>query len=476
MLKMGKHKKKIRNTFKDWDNVTPEDQMRNADEFFNINKNNVESLGDLGISDKVFVDKETGLEAEIVNDIINSFGGSTNEPEFVPATEEVPFYDDKDEAVPESVKRVLDSLNNTITSQTDVVDEEPEEESDVEVIPDAEIEPKEEEDIELDSYFTQVNNEEDDSVNEDLMDGIYESNMETADDEVEDDIPVEDKKEEEPEDEDKFIDVRCFGCTIRSGLGIVKFDDGIAPFTLNEHVAMLEDLTRNSDSSLINDDIIELFKKALIINRYPAAIYTKEEFISSNILPRGKFVQGECEHAVFVDVLNKYIAVYFVKNIALNRFDDSITDIIPAPMDEFGDPRANVWAYLGAILDTDRFSFANDSDIVELFYESDYNEKELVAEYIREKYIDSSVDAEIDIDIIGRDSVENKFNYVIDMIITDDEDDEEADETEEPKEEPLSNNQEALVEALKKKAEEATAPEKKDDSMVIPVHHKEAKK
>lgn len=441
---MGKkHKKQIRNAFKDWDNVTAEDQMKNADRFFNINKNTVNDLGDLGLSDKVFVDKETGLEPEIVSDIINSFG-PTGEENYIPDPDDMPddvSFDDynDDEAVPESVKRVLDSLENQITSE-------------------------------------QVTDDEDESSEE----GETEPLDESKEDNVEDDLPINiDKTEEADEDKYDYDDIRSFGCTVRSGLGIVKFDDGIAPFTLNEHVAMIENLAKDVDPSIINDDIIELFKKALIINRYPAAIYTKEEFISSNILDKGKFVQGESEHAVFVDVLNKYIAVYFVKNIALDRFANSITDIINVPKDEFGDPVANVWAYLGAILDTDRFSFTNDEDAVEFFYKSNYNEKELVANYLKIKYIDHSFDEDTEIDIIGRDSVENKFNYIIDIIISDDDDDDEEPEDSEDEEvatKPLTDNQEVLANALKKKAEETTSTEKKDDSMVIPVHHKEGKK
>lgn len=454
-----KKNKQIRDSFKGWDDMTPEEQMHNADEFFNIDEDSAEDVLGLGISDKVLVDKETGLESDIVNDIRKSFGVTeevdieTKEPE-----EEVDgimedqdlFEDLEDVGIPEEV--------------TDTV-EEPKEEV-KETFPDVSFE---DDDDDEGYVFPTTKTEE---PKEEVKDTPVEEDMEQFTDHYQ-------PEDEEPEkDADYYVDIRKFGCIVRKTIGITTFNDGIAPFAINEHVAQLEGLSKNIDESTIDDNIIKLFKNALIVNRFPAALYTHDEFVS--LLGRGKFVQQDLEQAVFVDVLNEYIAVYFVHDGALQRFNDTISEIITVDdVEEYGNPYYNVWIYLATILDSDDHSFFAEEGNVELFYNSTHNDKEIVKEYLRDKYIDTSVDEEVVVNIVNRDKVESAFSYVMDEIIDidldeDDDDDEEIEET--PVEEaPVVSGHEALAKAIAANAEK-NLEAKKDDSMVIPVHHKEGKK
>ena len=466
---MGKKKdKKIRNAFKGWDDMTPEEQMHNADEFFNIDEDSAEDVLGLGISDKVLVDKETGLESDIVNDIVKNFGVSKDTADIV--VEE-----------PEEVDGIMEDQDLFEDLEDVGIPEEPETPSDV-------VEPKEEmkqtfsnlsfddEDDDDEGYVfpsqTHSNDTEDSSVEE--------VNVEYSDEDTETSMQPSDNIDDDKEDPDYFIDIRRFGCTVRTTLGITTFNDGIAPFALNEHVAQLEGIAKNIDISTIDESIIKLFKNALIINRFPAALYTHDEFVS--ILGKGKFVQQELEQVVFVDVCNEYIAVYFVHDNALKRFNDTISDIITIDdVEEYGDPYYNVWIYLATILDSDDHSFFSEEGNVEMFYNSTHNEKELVEEYLKARYIDHSVDEEVVVNIVNREKVESAFAYVMDEIIDvdldddDDEEDEEAVETtpEEPAPQTMSANQEALAKAI---MQQAVNKADKDESMVIPVHHKEGKK
>lgn len=422
---MGKKKnKQIKNSFKGWDEMTPEDQMKNADEFFNIDKKSAEDILGLGVSNKKLVDKETGLESAIVDDIVKTFGGEETN-----TTEEDVLVED-----------IIENLEYVNIPDEGESATEPE----TEEIPDTEEEDTDDEEPE---YETE--------------------------DEFDDKYSVEDSAK----DEDYYVDIRKFGCIVRTTLGVTTFDDRVAPFAINEHVAMLEGLAKNIDTSSIDDSIIELFKKALIVNRYPAALYTKDEFV--NILGKGKFNQLPSEKATFVDVLNEYIAVYFVHDEAIQRFNDTIKSIISIEdEEEYGDPYYNVWIYLATILDSDDHSFINEEGSVEMFYNSTHNDKELVEEYLKDKFIDTSVDDDVVVSIIGRDNVENKFSYVMDEIIDIDEpeDDEIIDssvETPIPEVSSQDDARQALAKALEANAEMKTSS--KDDSMVIPVHHKEAK-
>lgn len=449
---MGKNKKKkiekeIQKAFKGWDEITPEDQKRNADEFFNLTEDSAEYLLDIDTSDiREAVDEESGLETTIVNDIINNFKteetySDTDEDLDKEFEELESISEPEDDEVPEALQNVLDNLENEITS-TNIPEEEVVEETTNDLVaPDKNL--------------------------------------------ILDPTPVQTVVEEET---DRFCDVRRFGCVVRKSLGLVNFNDGLSTFTINEHAAMLEGLADNIDTSTFSVGIIELFKKALIINRYPAALYTQDEFVS--MLGRGRFTQQDYENAVFVSMLNKYIAVYFVRTQALDRFDSTITEIVPSPFDETSDPRANIWTYLATVLDSDSFSFVNNEDFAELFYNSTHNEKELVSEYLNATYIDQTVDEDTTFDIINRDTVTNKFDYIINEIIDldDDDEDEEEDieEEKETEEEPEMSvegvkdaSKEALVEALSRNAGVIKAEPVKpssDGSMVIPVHHKEGKR
>lgn len=457
---MGKkHNKKIRKAFAGWDDISPEEQMRNADEFYNINKNNAEDILDLGISDKVLVDTETGLEKDIVDNIVDNF-----------KSDDTPFEEDQGEDV---VDNFFDSLEKEFEKEQEEEAKEEEATDNNDVTDDTTSETEE---------VTQVSEE----VNEEATETIVEkeeeitkedSEEETAEDDgVIEDIPVDDTPEKEEPEED-FSDVRKFGCVVRKDLGIVTFNDGLASFTINEHQAMVQNYADNVEESTITPEIIELFKTALICNRYPAAIYTKDEFVSMDVLGKGKFKQGDREQAVFVDVLNTYIAVYFVHHLAIERFSDTIREIIGDAGSDFADPYNNVWISLASILDSDHHSFDSDENYVEYFYNSKYNDKELVAKYLKAEYIEPSDDV-CSVDIIGRDLVVSRFDYIMGEIFDDDLDEEYGDETpfDEIVDDKEVGTEEDLLKALDDNEASDKKEEKKDDSMVIPVFHKEGKK
>lgn len=433
-LIMGKKRnKQIKNSFKGWDEMTPEDQMRNADEFFNIDKKSAEDILGLGVSNKKLVDKDTGLESAIVDDIVKNFG-----------------VEDTDSIVDETL------VDEFVTNLEDVGI------------------PEEDENVPVNGLET---NEE---KSYDLEDDRDKAEEETADIEYSQPVTVDVVEK----DADYYVDIRKFGCIVRTTIGITTFDDGTAPFAINEHVAMLEGLAKDIDSSSIDDSIIELFKKALIVNRYPAALFTKDEFV--NMLGKGKFNQLPRETATFVDVLDSYIAVYFVHGNSIARFSDTIRSIITIDdEEEYGNPYYNVWFYLATLLDSDDHSFINEEGSVEMFYNSSHNDKELVKEYLEDKFIDrTNTDDDVVVSIIGRNNVESKFQYVMDEIIdiNEPENDGVVVNNETEKEAPVISDQDdakaALAKALAENAannEHPMVDNKKDDSMVIPVHHKEAK-
>ena len=468
---MGKkHKKEIRKAFAGWDDISPEEQMRNADEFYNINKDNAEDILDLGVSDKVLVDTETGLEKDIVDNIVDNF-----------KEDEVLFDDTESEGSDEVIDNFFDNLEKEFSAEEPAAEEEEEVSSDTTEDASEETEdPKEESTdntvIEEDSADADVHEEVKEEPKEDTNEG--EEDAEVSNEEA----PVEEDPVPAIEPEEDFSDVRKFGCSVRKKLGIVTFNDGLSAFTLNEHQAMLENYGDNVEKDTITPAIIELFKTALICNRYPAAIYTKDEFVSMDVLGNGKFKQDENEHAVFVDVLNNYIAVYFVYFRSIDRFDSTIRSIIPDAGDDFADPYNNVWIGLASILDSDHHSFDDDENFVEYFYNSEYNEKELVAKYLKSKYIEPG-DEPCSVDIIGRDIVVSRFDYVMGEIFDVDDLDEAYEENEED-EKVTIGTEEDIMKALddtepvteEKPASSDNGIADTDGSMVIPVFHKEGKK
>lgn len=434
---MGKkHKKLIRESFNDWDDITPEEQIRLSNELYNVTEDNIGSLLDL--SDGPLLDNETGIELDVLKMIEDKF--SNKDAEDAKETDSVyPDYVDTDDSkeessdIPDSVQSVLDALDGSICINTDDVEEETD-----------------------DDQISSIDTE---SASDDSeVDEVPETNVE--------------------EDYNRFDDVRKFKIIIRTGLGIVNFNDEIAPFSINEFEAMVKGFTNNIDVSSISPEMINLFKMALIVNRFPAALYTNEEFAALNLLDKGKFTQRETENAVFVNVLDKYVGVYFVKVEALQRFNDTIREIVDVEDDELGDPYYNVWVYLASILNSPEHSFVDDDSAVELFYNSANNEKELVEEYIIAKYIDTESDEDSDFDIIGRTNVSNKFDYIIGEILSDDDEDPEYDDYDLTDEKDAETNSghvdfenmdaddlaDILVNAVR---------EKENNSMVVPVMHKE---
>jgi hypothetical protein len=170
--------------------------------------------------------------------------------------------------------------------------------------------------------------------------------------------------------------------------------------------------------------------------------------------------------------------------MSINRFDTTITSIIGDAGDGFADPYNNVWIALASILDSDHHSFDDDENFVEYFYNSEYNEKELVAKYLKSKYIEPG-DEPCSVDIIGRNIVVSRFDYVMGEIFDEDLDEAYEEEDEDDDDEKVTiGTEEDIMKALddaeptieEKPASNDNETANNDGSMVIPVFHKEGKK
>lgn len=423
---MGK-KNKIRKSFAGWDDISPEEQIENGEEFYNINENNIENILELDkVPKKTFRDKNTGLEAEIAQDIIKNFGHNNETEDSDNTTEE-------DEGM--LFAEVLND-DDSIQFYDDPVEES--------------------------SSFEEVSEDNDtsDVVETEYKNTSFEEHTDISDDDI-----------------DRFDSIRKLSVITNRTVGVVKFDDEIAPFSINIHQSMLTDLVGSTEGidGLMNQDVISLLEKALIVNRYPAALFKKDEFVERLQDIKGSLKQNDSKKVVFVDVLGEYIAVYFVYAGAIERF----TSLIPSITNDSNDRSTyNVWFDLATILDSEAHSFSDEENFVELFYNSsanDSDEKTNVVDYIKSNYVEDNDESFVDnLTIISRDAVTEQYEKIVAFILddgddeSDEDDDFEEDDIDEDNLEPSDDSEDMLRAAIQRNEEQKS----NDGSMKVAVHHK----
>ncbi len=422
---MGK-KNKIRKSFAGWDDVSPEEQIENGEEFYNINENNIENILELDkVPKKTFRDKNTGLEAEIAQDIIKNFGHN-NDTEV------------NNDTIPDDYVEYQDLTEDNNTEEDEPVEEFP--------------------------SFEEVyeGNNTSDVVETEYKNTSFEEPTDTSD---------------EDDDTSRFETIRKLSVITNRTVGVAKFDDEIAPFSINIHQSMLTDLVGSTDGidGLMNQDVISLLEKALIVNRYPAALFKKDEFVERLQDIKGSLKQNDSKKVVFVDVLGEYIAVYFVYAGAIERF----TSLIPSITNDNSDKSTyNIWFDLATILDNEAHSFSDEENFVELFYNSsanDNDEKTNVVDYIKSNYVEDNDESFVDnLTIISRDAVTEQYEKIVAFILddsddeSDEDDDFEEDDINEDDLESSDDSEDMLRAAIQRNEDQKS----NDGSMKVAVHHK----
>ena len=317
---MGKKKKAIRKSFADWDDITPEEQIMNANAFYNINEDNAKDILNIGNNNHK---DPSGLDDYIVNQIKQQVSNiSIGTKNLLPADD---VYEERN----------VTEEDNGFKSYTPIKPEDTSESHDPVEIPNPE----------------------------------YDNNLEDHKEISVADINAAIANEPFDEEEfDKYEDVRKFGATIRKNIGVIEFDDRIASFSMNIYNGNSENKLQYDVDGLFTDQVIDLLRTALIVKRFPSALYKQEELIDL-FNGNNSIVNNENESVIFVDVLGEYIAVYLVYHISIDRVFSSYEKIWSSTnisSDDF-------WIQLAQLIDNDDLSFINTKEYVDIFYNSSHN-------------------------------------------------------------------------------------------------------